>query len=198
MSAHWGVDWRATGARPSLNPCRNHPEPATRRRWGRTLLASGFERATIRFEEACAKPHPEAALHALFEAVAWAGALRERLGRERREVYVELEALRFVRDLALHEGADALDWAVDVPGSELGTLVLGVSALGTDTTWAGTWRSVSSLPPNRQRGDRPGERQYEDHLVGRRIADTLNAVTQKLRADSIIHRDHLKQHGLGG
>lgn len=159
-----------------------------------SMLASGFELAWMRFDEACAKPDTEAALHAVFEAVAWAGALRDRFRREGRKVYPELDALCYVRNLALHLGADALDWAVEVPGAELGTLVLDESRLDSQTAWRAAWRSVARLPKS-ARNQRAGEAEYEQHLLGREIGDTLKAVTEQLRADVIIHRDHQKHRG---
>jgi hypothetical protein len=157
-----------------------------------STLASGFEAASLRFDAACARPDAEAALHALFEAVAWAGALRDRFCKEGREVYPELKAFWFVRGVVLHSGTDALDWLVAIPGAELGTLVLGVSKLDSHTVWSGVWRPVE------KRSREEGEAEYGEHLKGKNVASTLRMLLERLRADAIIHRDHRKHRGLAG
>jgi hypothetical protein len=157
-------------------------------------LASGFELAWGRFEDACAKPDPAGAMHALFESVAWAGALRDRFIRDKRDVYIELQALLFVRNLAMHEGADVLDWVVAVPGAELGMLVLDESRLDLRPAWRGAWRSLPDLPKPKRK-ERRGEAEYERYLVGRDVGETLEAVVERLRSDLLIHRDHQKHRG---
>jgi hypothetical protein len=159
-----------------------------------SLLASGFETAWLRYEEARRTPDTQAALESIFEAVAWAGALRDRFGKKQTDAYPELGGFWFVRNLVLHRGADALDWAVEIPGAELDTFVLDVSRLDTQTIWRARWRSASTLPKGRDR--RNQEAEYEEHLAGRDIAETLGALTEKLRQDAIIHRDHLQHRGL--
>jgi hypothetical protein len=139
-----------------------------------SMLASGFEAAWIRFAEACKAPSPEDALHSLFEVVAWAGALRDRFKKEGRDIYPELEGLWLVRNVTLHMGADALEWAVFVPGAELGNLVLDVSRLDTQTVWRADWRALSKLPRGRNpKHAREGEPEYDKHLAGQDVAETL-------------------------
>jgi hypothetical protein len=157
-----------------------------------STLASGFEAASQRFDAACGRPDAEAALHAVFEAVAWAGALRDRFRKEGRDVYPELKAFWFVRGVVLHSGADALDWLVAIPGAELDTLVLGVSKLDSQTVWRGVWRPVE------KRSREEGEAEYGKHLKGKDIASTLRTLLERLRADAIVHRDHFMHRGLVG
>jgi hypothetical protein len=46
--------------------------------------------------------------HALFEALAWAGALRDRLRQENRAIPRTLNGLYYVRNLVIHQGADVV------------------------------------------------------------------------------------------
>ncbi len=62
-------------------------------------LVDGFDKASERF--ASAGSSADDAFRALFECVAWAGTINERL-RERGNSSPELQGLRFVRNRVIH------------------------------------------------------------------------------------------------
>jgi len=119
---------------------------AYRRRASSTFRTSGgFDAARGRF--ATSHPASDEAFHGIFEVLAWTGALRERLGNESP---LALEGLWYVRNLVLHQGTDILEW-IFIPGAELGTLVLGVSRLGTSTTKGWWFQPRAVMPEPRSR-----------------------------------------------
>jgi hypothetical protein len=139
-------------------------------------LAAGFNKAREGLETATRPIDSEASFHSLFEALAWAGALYDRL-KGRHDVSPELKGLWFVRNLVLHRGADVVFLTMVVPGSEPGLLVLGKSALGTVTQWGWQWPPRQLLP----KPDSPrGATEYDSHVAGRIVADTLKVISTYL------------------
>jgi hypothetical protein len=160
--------------------------PAAAKRQAKTLerpthfpletLASGFNKALERLEGATRTPDNEASFHALFEALAWAGAIYDRI-KGRHDVPRELRGLWFVRNLVLHRGADVVLLTVVVPGAAPGQLVLGKTALATATQWGWQWPPRQLLPePDSLRGSS----EYDSHVAGRMAADTLKVISTYL------------------
>jgi hypothetical protein len=141
-------------------------------------LVAGFEKARERLEAATRAADDESSFHSLFEAVAWVGVIYEhRRVMGRHDIPPELRGLWFVRNLVIHQGADVVLWTMAVPGSEPGRLVPGKSALGSVTQWGWQWPPRTLLPePESLRGS--GE--YDSHVAGRIVADTLAVVSTYL------------------
>ena len=163
---------RATRAASSLNVLfmerRTHVPLAT--------LAAGFNKARDRFVEASGAHESEASFQSLFEALAWAGAIYDRL-RGRHDVAPELRALWFVRNLVIHQGADVLLRTILVSGSELGMAVLGESVLGSATQWGWKWAPRQLLPEPQSLH---GAAEYDSHVADHVVTDTLEAVSAYL------------------
>jgi hypothetical protein len=140
-------------------------------------LAAGFNKALERLESATQTIDSEASFHALFEALAWAGAIHHRISGKH-DVPSELKGLWFVRNLVLHRGADAVLLVV-TPGSEPGRLVPGMSALGTTTQWGWKW-PPRQLLPNPEPRSLHGSAEYDSHVAGRTVPDTFNVVSTYL------------------
>ena len=139
-------------------------------------LAAGLDKARERLETATTATDSEASFHSLFEALAWAGAIRDRI-KGRHDVPPELKGLWFVRNLVLHQGADVVLRTVVVPGSELGRLVLGPSALGTPTQWGWQWPPRELLP---EPESLQGSDEYDSCAAGQIVADTLTVISAYL------------------
>ena len=145
-------------------------------------LVAGFEKARERLEAATRAADDESSFHSLFEAVAWAGVIYEHKPiKGRHDVPPELRGLWFVRNLVIHRGADVVLWTMAVPGSEPGLLVPGKSALGTVTQWGWQWPPRALLP---QPDSDKGSGEYDSHLAGRIVADTLTVVSTYLEGVS--------------
>jgi hypothetical protein len=138
------------------------------------VLLRGFNAARERF--AASQPPADEAFHAIFETLAWAGVLRDRVSSEGKQSPPRLDGLWFVRNLVLHQGADVLEW-VFIPGAELGTLVLGVSQFGAGTHAGWWWQSRSELPAGRSEA---GAAEYDAQLAGREVVEALRQVADDL------------------
>jgi hypothetical protein len=78
------------------------------------MLVEGFAAAVERMR---AIGLAEAAgFHALFEALAWAGTIGERLKQEHKPIPATVNGLWYVRNLALHQGADVV-WRITAYGA---------------------------------------------------------------------------------
>ena len=71
------------------------------------------------------------------------------------------------QDLTLHRGADVLDWFI-IPGATLGSLVLGVSALGSGPVSVWTWRDRADMP---EPMSRRGASDYDEYLAGEGVLE---------------------------
>ena len=81
------------------------------------------------------------------------------------------QGVRFARNRAGHQ---RLAMVRRHPGAELGTLMLGVSRLGTVTELV--WRPASELPFDPNYPDDKGRRVYEQALQGRPVRETVDAL----------------------
>jgi hypothetical protein len=146
---------------------------------GLSLAMRGFHKASERF--ASAGSSADDAFRALFECVAWAGTINERL-RERGNSSPELQGLWFVRNRVIHGGADALRSVMVSGGAMLGAAVLGSFALGEAPTYGWQWQPSSMLPTGRSQA---GVEDYEKHPQGRDVAATLKAVSAHLQKTNV-------------
>jgi hypothetical protein len=134
-----------------------------------TVLTRGFNAARARFEALAGQDDADEAFIALFDAVAWSGAICDRLRDEQKSVPAEVNGLWFIRNFVLHQGADAL----------ARTVIFGAAYVGTPLGWPGaasdewTWRDRSELP--RGKSER-GRAEYDSHLAGRQVTSVLDAV----------------------
>jgi hypothetical protein len=154
------------------------------------LMLDGYLAAVERFEEAARSKDGAAAFGPLFEALNWAPALDERLGkhwapegepltwnwRARLSGAEAMEGLRFVRNRLHHQWADAL--------------TLNGGGRGYPRTYSVVyfewqWRSVDEIPAGRER---TGEREaYAEHLEGRPARATLATLADVfLRASDLL------------
>jgi hypothetical protein len=139
-------------------------------------LGDGFEAARARFGVAGAEP--SLAFAALFEAVAWAGTINERLRPIGRST-PELQGLWFIRNRVIHGGADALRWVMVSPGAMLGAAAFGSVSFGQGPTFGWCWAKTPELPP---RESQVGAEEYETHLATRNVSTTLATVASHLEA----------------
>ncbi len=123
------------------------------------VLVAGFRQARARFDVAKLQRDPVPAFHALFEALAWAVSVDERLGYPD---HAELRGLRYVRHAIHHQWADALE--LYDGGAEFPV---------TFPLVFFEWRWRPDVPPPRNRKD---ESSYVDYLAGRAARRTLEAV----------------------
>jgi hypothetical protein len=79
--------------------------------------------------------------------------------------------VRFARNRAGHQ---RLVMVRRRPGAELGSLVLGVSRLGTATELV--WRPSAELPTDPRHPDHEGRRVYEQALQERPVRETIDAL----------------------
>jgi hypothetical protein len=118
------------------------------------------------------------AFFTLYETVAWAGGVCDRLDDERvpSESWPPgLEGLRYVRNIVLHQGADVLVSVLVERGSELGTWVLR-SPLGTPSKWEWPPRNEMPLPQSKR-----GASDYDKHLAGQELHASLERILVDLR-----------------
>jgi hypothetical protein len=100
---------------------------------------NGFVQAFARFEERRMLRDAEDAFHSLFECLAWAASLDERLGYP--TACPELRGLRFARHRVHHQWADALRFE---EGADLSSpLVFPIVFFDY------LWRDINELPPGR-------------------------------------------------
>lgn len=112
------------------------------------------------------------AFHAVFEALAWVGAIRDRLGRHETTLRT-LNGLYYVRNLVLHEGAEVLAWEP----TTYGTGTYGSGRYGGTRVWK--WPSRDELPSRRR--DVAVDADYDEHVAGREVPVVLAAVVEELR-----------------
>lgn len=136
-------------------------------------LIAGFEEARKRFDTAAPNPdRQEEAFRALFETVAWVGAIRDRLKDEKQTPTSEMDGVYFVRNLVVHRGADALHRSIATAmfgGAAFGTVPFGG---GVDYGWR--WRNRADLPPHKSK---TGLSEYDTNIVGNRPTDTFAAIS---------------------
>jgi hypothetical protein len=142
-------------------------------------LIDGFEAAHTRLRPVAWQGDADAAFIALFEVVAWAGAIRDwwRV-RGRSRVVPGFDGLWFVRNRVIHLGADALSQVTVFVSGAYGSGPYGRGPFGggggyTTPTWI--WRPSHRLP----RGKSPvGKAEYDSMLANEPVATT----TEDIRA----------------
>lgn len=132
-----------------------------------SVLVEGLRTSHNRFTSAAIEGTGR--FHAIFEALAWVGSIRDRLKDEGRAVPPVVDGLYYVRNLVLHQGVDVLEWAL-FPGAELGMLVLGESALGGMSRHAWVWPPRTQMPTPRSL---TGATEYDSLVAGREAAVVL-------------------------
>jgi hypothetical protein len=89
-----------------------------------SALVDGFKAAHERFK--ASMPGADEAFRAIFEVLAWAGAIRDRLRDDAITSPPIIDGLWYMRNVILHQGADVLPWLYE-PAGMVGTMKLGVS-----------------------------------------------------------------------
>jgi len=123
----------------------------------------GLRRAALRLGTARTTSTPEA-FYALFESLAWAGAVCDRLRDEKQPLPPTLGGLWYVRNLVLHQGADVLLRITGVYGSAIvGGGVLGEKMLGSAgrPETRSRFPPIDDLPPGRSKA---GRLEYMSHV----------------------------------
>ncbi len=128
---------------------------------------NGLVQAFVRFEQRAMGRDAEDAYHALFECLAWAASIDERLGFPKDSP--ELRGLRFARHRVHHQWADAL---VLAEGARFPITFPAVF-------FEYEWRPLEELPAGRP-GD-PDESFYRTHLAGQPARTTLMMALGYLR-----------------
>lgn len=152
-------------------------------------LVDGFDNARLRFEAVAGGADADAKFAALFEVVAWGGAIWDWFDkRSSAAVPPEALALWYVRNRVLHYGAEALYqttilWPqpliLRAPGSALrhpagGSVLRGPTLILS----APTWRPSRRMPKGT--GNR-GRRQYDTLFAGQPIVESLRHAAATFR-----------------
>jgi hypothetical protein len=138
------------------------------------VLIDGLEQARVRF--ASSTPGTAESFQAAFEVLAWAGVLRDRFRHEARAIPPVLNGLWYVRNVALHQGADVLAWVM-VPPALFDAVQFNSSLFDDPGHKEWTWPQRSELPePESKRG----ASDYDTRLAGRSVVEVLDEL-----ADSI-------------
>jgi hypothetical protein len=137
----------------------------------RTLIV-GFEESRRRFDTITGGASSDEVFVALFDVVAWAGAICDWYSHPSRKRKVpELEGFWFVRNRILHDGAEAF---LHTTGFGLGRFGHGPFGVG-EGTW--TWKRRARLTkPPKGKGTR-GRDEYDVHLAGKTVSATLEALS---------------------
>jgi hypothetical protein len=135
-------------------------------------LVAGFRDAVARVE---ASGSGEEGFRAMFEALAWAGAVRDRL-RSSGSPIPALTGLWYVRNLVLHAGAEVV-WAVTAYGAATyGSATYGGVGFAFGT--AGVSRSGTMFPPRSTLRPEESRRnfggsEYDEHVATRPVMEVL-------------------------
>jgi hypothetical protein len=121
-------------------------------------------------------------LAALDDLLSWSSAFRS--DRTTDPAGQTLRGLRYVRNLAVH-GEDVVGVTLSYPGAELGRLTLGVSRLGSTSTF--TWLSRDDLPAPRQKQAADVPPAYDAHVAGRDVLSTLGTALLFVRRQIALH-----------
>lgn len=111
-----------------------------------STLVRGFEKASSRFTTTERAADADEAFIALFEVVAWAGSIGERLRKEKGDVHGVVQGLYYVRNTVIHNGAETL--AQSTFPRPFGSGPFGAGAFGTGevTEWAWKPRNAFRAP----------------------------------------------------
>lgn len=109
--------------------------------------------------------------HAVFEALAWVGAVRDRFTDEDRSIPPVLLGLYYLRNLVLHDGADVL---LLIPGVGFGEGPFGMGPFGGSPP-ARVFPPRAELPPPKWTHP-TGLSEYDEHVVGGNLVDVLDTV----------------------
>jgi hypothetical protein len=139
------------------------------------MLVAGFREACARFYTAQIELGHEQGFHALFECVAWAGAVADRLRDGGEHLPDELAGLWFIRNLVLHRGVDAISRSVESSTYGEGTYGEGTYGGGSREVWR--WVARTELPKPKSK---KGLVQYDAKLAGRSVSATLKEANQAL------------------
>lgn len=138
-------------------------------------LIAGFEEARKRFDTAAPSPdRQENAFRALFETVAWVGAIRDRLIGEKLTPSPEIDGVYFVRNLVIHCGAEALEHSIAIA---FGSATYGAASFGGGVDYGWRWRNRADLPPYKSK---KGLSEYDTKIAGNRPTDTFAAISLAL------------------
>ena len=141
------------------------------------MLLAGLEQARSRFGRC--DPGTDEAFYAIFEALAWIGAIRDRLSLDGVDPPAIIDGLYYMRNVVLHQGADVLYWLLISSGklgtASLGTMKFGGGSLPRKPQWPAVGQFTPPRPP------RTGEKEYETMLAGKSVVATLNDATSSLR-----------------
>lgn len=132
-----------------------------------SVLIAGLVAANARLTST--QPGSSEAFHGAFEALAWIGAIRDRLRRDRQPVPPIVNGLYYVRNVVIHQGADVLEWMI-IHGSSLDDWVLGKGQLGRRSQKYWTWPLSAEMPTPLYE---TGKEEYDTLVGGRDAAETL-------------------------
>ncbi len=145
------------------------------------LAERGFPAACERLDTTGSTANVPDAFVALAEVLWWAVSLDEGYQAQDGSNYAVRRdsdpdgslwhGARFARNRAGHQ---RLIMVRRRPGAELGSLVLGVSRLGTVTELV--WRPGAELPTDPRRPDHEGRKVYEQALQERPVRETIDAL----------------------
>jgi hypothetical protein len=149
-------------------------------------LVDGFDNARLRFETVAGGADADAKFIALFEVVAWGGALydwfkkREKRSKTKRGIPPDALALWFVRNRVLHYGAEALFQMTTLRPQPLVVLANSGSRLfGPTVVWSPpTWRPSRRMPKGT---GNVGKKEYDSLFANKPITETLAHVAATLR-----------------
>jgi len=139
------------------------------------MLVAGFREACARFYAAQIQLEHDKGFPALFEWVAWAGAVRDRLRADQKPVPEVIDGLWFIRNLVVHLGVDAISRSVVL--STYGGGMYGEGTYGGESREEWQWVARTQLPePKSKRG----LQQFDAKLAGRSVSATLQEASQVL------------------
>lgn len=124
------------------------------------VLLHGFEAARQRLGRSL--PGTDEAFHAIFEALAWAGSIRDRLKDDGIPRPPVLDGLYYIRNVVLHQGADVLPWLYEPAATVGGTFRVGTTKVGPGLK-AWVWPFQGDFNPPLSPA---GEREYVALLEG--------------------------------
>jgi hypothetical protein len=90
----------------------------------------GLDAAQARFAAADLAHDEDKSFQALFEMLAWVGAIRDHLFDDDKPIPPVLDGLYYIRNLVIHQGADVVDWIFSLTSPAIGASALGAGPIG--------------------------------------------------------------------